>query len=176
MTHRKCTPASKLAAPLKPLALLFAVTLAACASPQKVDRMHASIYHQQATLQQLESDFEQIQQERQQVASELQRLEAGGNARQEEIQQSRNQLQELDAEQVKLQQVMRQMSNSVASNTQSISTMESKEKKRQAIIREQRERWQQITTQTNTKLAEMDQPQLNPGVESAGGVSNNAQP
>lgn len=175
MTHAQRTCVHHNAAPLKALAVTAAVMLvAACASPQKVDRMHSSLYHQQASLQQLENDFLQLQQEREEVAAQLQQLEADNDAREEDIQQTRQQLEALDGEQVEIQKVMRQMDANVATNTRSIKAIQSKEEKRQAIIREQQRRWEQITTQTNTKLAEIDQPQMNPGLE--GQERDDAQP
>lgn len=153
-------------AALKPLVLACAsLLMVACASPQKIDRVHSSLYHQQASLQQLEKDFQQLQVERAEVSSELERLEANDGARQEEIQHTRHQLQELDGKQAEIQQTMRQMGGDVANNTQSISQINSREQQRQAIIRAQQERWEQITAQANTKLAEIDQPQMNTDLE-----------
>ena len=106
--------------------------------------------------------------------AQLKQLEADSEARSEDIQQTRQQLQTLDGEQVQIQKVMRQMGANVATTTRSIEVIQSKEEKRQAIIREQQRRWEQITTQTNTKLAEIDQPQMNPGLE--GQERDNAQP
>lgn len=175
MTHAQRSFVRHNVAPLRTLATAAAVVLVtACASPQKVDRMHSSLYHQQASLQQLEDDFLQLQQEREEVEAQLKQLEADNEARAEDIQQTRQQLQTLDGEQVQIQKVMRQMGADVATNTRSIEVMQSKDEKRQAIIREQQRRWEQITTQTNTKLAEIDQPQMNPGLE--GQERDNAQP
>ncbi len=177
MTNKPFTSVSSIAAAQKILAVLFAaIAITACASPKKVDRIHSSIYHQQASIQQLEDDMVQIEEERQQVAAELQRLETEGGARAEQIQQTRDQLLELDDQQNQIQQVMRQMDSKVTNNSRSISALESKEQKRRAIIRAQQERWQEITVQTDTKLAEVDQPQLNPGVESNEGDIDNAKP
>lgn len=163
--------------PVKTLALLTAVLItAACASPQKVDRMHSSIYHQQATIQQLEHDMQDVQKQRQQVAAELQNLEANGSAQQEQIEQTREELLSLDQKQSEIGRVMQQMRSSVSGNSQSIAAIESKEKKRRAIIQAQQERWQQITAQTDTKLAEIDQPQLDNRLESGEGGIDSARP
>lgn len=177
MSNNPSTIASLVPTPVKHLAILSAALLtAACASPQKVDRIHSSIYHQQATLQQLETDMQQIEQQRQQVESQLQQLEADSGAREEQIQQTRRQLVELDSRQSEVSRVMKQMNNSVASNTRSISSLQSKEEKRRAIIKAQQERWQQITAQANTKLAEIDQPPLDANPEAIGGGSDNVRP
>ncbi len=75
-----------------------------------------------------------------------------------------------------INKVMKRVNTSVASNSRSISTIQTKEQKRQAIIKEQQQRWQQITAQTDTKLADMEQQPLESTLESTGGGSANAQP
>ncbi len=152
------------------------VVTAACASPQKVDRIHASIYHQQASIQQLQSDMEQVAKEREQVNAELQQLQTDSSNREEKIQQTKDELVVLDARQADLNKVMKQVNNKVASNTRTISTINTQEKKRQAIIKAQQKRWQQITAQTNTKLADIERRPLDSSLESSGSESANVQP
>lgn len=178
MTNFKCnTIASSFTRSIKPAAIISAVMLtAACASQQKVDRVHSSIYHQQASIQQLQSDMEQVEKERQQVNAELQQLQANSSANEEQIQDTRDQLLELDTRQSDINKVMKRVNTSIASNSRSISTIQTKEQKRQAIIKEQQQRWQQITAQTDTKLANMKQQPLETTLESNGSGSANAQP
>lgn len=178
MTNFKCNKiASSFTRSIKPAAIISAVMLtAACASQQKVDRVHSSIYHQQASIQQLQSDMEQVEKERQQVNAELQQLQANSSANEEQIQDTRDQLLELDTRQSDINKVMKRVNTSIASNSRSISTIQTKEQKRQAIIKEQQQRWQQITAQTDTKLANMKQQPLETTLESNGSSSANAQP
>lgn len=178
MTNYKCTTfTSFLTSAIKPTILISAITIsAACASPQKVDRIHTSIYHQQASIQQLQSDMQQVEQERQQVNAELQQLQADSSSKDEQIRKTKDELVALDAKQADLNKVMKQVNTSVASNTRTISTIQTKERKRRAIIKAQQERWQQITAQTNTKLADIERKPLESGLESSGGDSANVQP
>lgn len=178
MTNFKCNKlASILTRSIKPAAIISAVMFtAACASSQKVDRVHSSIYHQQASIQQLQSDMQQVEKEREQVNAELQQMQANSGANEEQIQKTKEQLLELDTRQSDINKVMKRVNTSVASNSRSISTIQTKEQKRQAIIKEQQQRWQQITAQTDTKLADMEQQPLESTLESNGGGSANAQP
>lgn len=178
MTNFTCNKlASSFTRSIKPAVILSAVMFTvACASQQKVDRVHSSIYHQQASIQQLQSDMEQVEKERQQVNTELQQLQANSSANEEQIQKTREQLLELDSRQSDINKVMKRVDTSIASNRRSISTIRTQEQKRQAIIKEQQQRWQQITAQTDTKLAEMEQQPLDTTLESNGGGSANAQP
>ena len=178
MTKLKCDKfASSLSFFIKPAAIMTALVFtAACASSQKVDRVHSSIYHQQASIQQLENDMEQVEKERQQVNAELQQLQANSSVNEEQIRKTKDQLLELDNRQSDINQVMRRVNSSVASNSRSIATINTQEQKRQAIIKEQQRRWQQITAQTDTKLADMEKQPLESTLESNPGGSANAQP
>jgi chromosome segregation ATPase len=161
---------------IKLVAIVSAIVItAACASPQKVDRIHASIYHQQASIQQLQGDMQRVEEEREQVNAELQQLQADSSNREEQIQKTKDELVVLDARQADLNKVMKQVDNKVASNTRTISTINTQERKRQAIIKAQQKRWQQITAQTNTKLADIERQPLDSGLESSGSESTNVQ-
>jgi chromosome segregation ATPase len=148
---------------IKPaIVTLVALFSAACAAPQKVDRIHTSVYHQQASIQQLQSDLQEVKAQRQKVASDLQRLQADGNDKQVQIEATKSQLIELEAKQASITSVMQQVNTGVSKNTRSISTLNKAEKKRQDIIKAQKLRWQQITAQTNSKLAEIDRAPVDP--------------
>ena len=70
---------------IKILSAVFVSLLAsACASTQKVDRVHASIYHQQTSIQQLQSDMQRVEKQRLQVATELERLQQDGSSNQQQ--------------------------------------------------------------------------------------------
>lgn len=149
---------------------IFAVALtgllaSACASTEKVDRVHASIYHQQTSIQQLQSDMQRVEKRRQQVAAELERLQKDGTSNQQQIDLTRERLDALEVKQSDIATVMRQINTSVASNTRSISTLKTTEQKRREIIKAQQLRWQQITAQTNSKLAEIENPVADPARE-----------
>jgi outer membrane murein-binding lipoprotein Lpp len=144
------------------LVVFASLLLAACAAPQKVDRIHTSVYHQQASIQQLQSDLKEIKAQRQQVASDLQRLQADGGDNQQKIAATQSQLLELEAKQANISTVIQQVNNGVYKNTRSIATLNKAEQKRQDIIKAQKLRWQQITAQTNAKLAEIDRAPADP--------------
>ena len=133
-----------------------ALFLSACASPQKVDRVHASMYHQQASIQQLQTDMERVEKQRQQLTAELERLEQDGSSSQRQIDETRTRLEALETKQSDIALVMRQLNGNVASNTRSITTLRTNEEKRREIIRAQQLRWQKITAQTNARLAEIE--------------------
>ncbi len=134
----------------------LALFVSACASPQKVDRVHASMYHQQASIQQLQSDMERVEKQRQQLTDHLQKLEQDGSSSQRQIDETRTRLEALEVKQSDIALVMRQLNGNVASNTRSISTLKTNEQKRREIIRAQQLRWQKITAQTNARLAEIE--------------------
>ncbi len=140
----------------------LALMASACASPQKVDRVHASMYHQQASIQQLQTDMERVEKQRQQLTAELERLEQDGSSSQLQIDATRERLEVLEARQSDIAVVMREIKGNVASNTRSISSLKTTEQKRQEIIRAQKLRWQQITAQTNSRLAEIDSASSGP--------------
>ncbi len=161
---------------IKILSAVFVSLLAsACASTQKVDRVHASIYHQQTSIQQLQSDMQRVEKQRLQVATELERLQQDGSSNQQQIEVTRERLEALEAKQSDIAAVMSKVNSSVATNTRSISALKTSEQKRREIIKAQQLRWQQITAQTNTKLAEIENQTTDPARELNRGDSTDVQ-
>jgi outer membrane murein-binding lipoprotein Lpp len=145
--------------------LALANLLSACASSQKVDRVHSSLYYQQASIQQLQHDIESIEQQRQEVLSRLDQLQRKSADHAGLIERNQRQLQQLGGAQQQLTRAVGAMRSSVAANRGAITSMSSVEQQRQAIIKAQRARWLEITEQADRKLADLDQPQMdaNPG-------------
>ena len=139
--------------------------LSGCASPRKVDRVPSSLYYQQASIQQLQHDIEAIEQQRQEVLSRLDQLQRKSADHAGLIERNQRQLQQLGGAQQQLTRTVGTMRSAVAANRGAITSMATAEQQRQAIIKAQRARWLEITEQTDRKLADLDQPQMdaNPG-------------
>jgi chromosome segregation ATPase len=173
---RSRTP-SRLAQCAKPVTIGFASLLTvACTTQQKVDRVHASIYHQAASIQQLETDLRDIEVQREKILSDLDTMQAENDESAEQIRQASMELTNLSDQQTALNKKMRNVNASVYSNTSSLSDIQSDEEKRMTIIKEQQEKWQQITQHTDQKLSELEQPQMATDSQAKESALNNGQP
>jgi predicted nucleic acid-binding Zn-ribbon protein len=174
--NRSKTP-SRLAHRAKPVTIGFASLLTvACTTQQKVDRVHASIYHQEASIQQLESDLRDIEVQRGKILSDLDTIQVENDENADQIRQASDKLTALSDQQTALNNKMRNVNASVYSNTRSLSDIQSDEEKRMAIIKEQQEKWQQITQHTDRKLSELEPPKVATDLEAKESTSNNEQP
>ena len=155
---------------------LATLLLSGCASSQKVDRVHSSLYYQQASIQQLQHDIEAIQQQRQDVLSRLDQLQRKSTDHAGLIERNQRQLQQLEGAQQRLTRAVSTVRSAVAANRGAITSMATAEQQRQAIIKAQRARWLEITEQTDRKLADLDQPQIGASQGSTENAIDNGTP
>lgn len=152
------------------------LSLGGCASQQKVDRVHSSLYYQQASIQQLQHDIDAIERQRQEVISSLDQLRQESDKHSGLIRQNQSQLQQLDGAQQQLTRNLGAVRSSVAASRSAIASINSIEAQRQAIIRAQQEKWREITERTDRQLADIDQAKMGNALESTENTLENGPP